>query len=64
MAAGGTGFDPDTGAISSTDKSVDIIFIVDVTGSMTFLNSSINGVNLKKFEVVMDLIKRLSQVTT
>ena len=59
MAAAGNGFDPDTGAISSTDKNVDIIFIVDITGSMTWLNSSINGVTISKFSVVMDLIKKI-----
>jgi phage-related protein len=59
MAAGGTGFDPDTGEISSTDKSVDIIFVVDCTGSMTQRDILINGVSVTKFEAVVDLIIKM-----
>lgn len=58
-AAGGAGFNPNGDSLGSSKKSVDIIFIVDVTGSMTTQVGIINGLKLKKFEIVMDLIKKM-----
>jgi phage-related protein len=59
QAASGQGFNLLENEIELKNKSVDLVFIVDTTGSMTDSTSTINGESITKYHLALDIILKM-----
>ena len=59
MAAKGAGFDLNQDSKTAKSKAVDLVFIVDTTGSMTFASMETNGVTKTKYQVAIDIVLKM-----
>lgn len=59
MAAKGAGFDLNQDSKTAKSKAVDLIFIVDTTGSMTNQSMETNGVVKTKYQVCIDVVLKM-----
>ncbi len=59
MAAKGAGFDLNQDSKTAKSKAVDLVFIVDTTGSMRFASMETNGVTKTKYQVAVDIVLKM-----
>jgi phage-related protein len=59
QAAAGVGFDLLENKIELKNKSVDLVFIIDTTGSMTNSHSTINGEKISKYHLALDVVLKM-----
>lgn len=59
QAAKGIGFDLSREAITTKSKAVDLVFIVDTTGSMTNLYMDVEGETISKYRLTIDVVLKM-----